>query len=37
MERENDTAELPEPSEVPPLAGAREPNVSLHVPGFVRP
>src|SRR5690349_16163008 len=29
------TPAVPAPSVVPPLAGARVPNVSLHVPGFV--
>ena len=28
-------AVLPEPSEVPPLVGARMPKLSLHVPGLV--
>jgi len=31
---ENPTADEPEPRAVPPLAGARVPNVLLHVPGL---
>jgi hypothetical protein len=34
MAWENDTALVPVPSPVPPLAGARVPNASLQVPGF---
>ncbi|MCZ7685286.1 MAG: hypothetical protein M5U28_43520 [Sandaracinaceae bacterium] len=30
----NDVLEVPEPSELPPLAGARVPKLSLHVPGL---
>ena len=32
---EYDATELPEPSDEPPDTGAREPNVSLQLPGFV--
>ncbi len=32
---EKATLELPEPRLVPPLTGAREPKVSLQVPGLV--
>jgi hypothetical protein len=31
----NATLLLPAPSALPPLTGAREPNVSLHDPGLV--